>query len=230
MIPPTLIAGMPSFSFTLEEVAKLRLDAVSFFLLVFVLCSFVVRWAWNSLAEVLPVLPAIRFKHALFLMVLSALLLYVVLAMISGARELMTPGAWNRVGSTYELATPKGAPHTWLKPARLEALANLHRELVAYAESHDGAFPTNPEMSRIDRAVWAGIHPEGEPLAYVGWLKTSSNPDRILAYETEDYGDMRNVLLVDGTVIQMRQYELIERLRQELDAAMPTYPDDGAKQ
>lgn len=38
------------------------------------------------------------------LVVLWGLLFIVVLAMISGARELMTPGAWEKQGATYRLA------------------------------------------------------------------------------------------------------------------------------
>jgi hypothetical protein len=38
---------------------------------------------------------------------LWGLLFLLILTMISGARELMTPGAWEKHGSTYEL---KDAP------------------------------------------------------------------------------------------------------------------------
>ncbi len=37
------------------------------------------------------------------MVVLWGLLFTVVLAMISGARELMTPGAWEKQGATYRL-------------------------------------------------------------------------------------------------------------------------------
>ena len=50
-----------------------------------------------------PNLPKLNFWRALGLTVLWGLLFMVVLTMISGGRELMTPGAWDRQGATYKL-------------------------------------------------------------------------------------------------------------------------------
>jgi hypothetical protein len=47
--------------------------------------------------------PWISYPKALGVVVLWGLLFSVVLAMISGARELMTPGAWEQQGATYRL-------------------------------------------------------------------------------------------------------------------------------
>ena len=44
-----------------------------------------------------------RFRRAIGLVALWGLLFLLVLTMISGARELMTPGAWKKEGFTYKL-------------------------------------------------------------------------------------------------------------------------------
>ena len=41
--------------------------------------------------------------------VLWGLLFMLVLTMISGARELLTPGAWEKKGATYQLKAGNGA-------------------------------------------------------------------------------------------------------------------------
>jgi hypothetical protein len=53
---------------------------------------------WNSLQRDFPRLPRLSFSRALAGVVLWGLLFIIVLTMISGARELMTPGAWQRQG------------------------------------------------------------------------------------------------------------------------------------
>ena len=63
-----------------------------------------------------------RYPNALALMLVSGLLMYVVLTMISGARELMTPGAWQKQGIGYQLRDePGGTP----KAERLRAMETL---------------------------------------------------------------------------------------------------------
>jgi len=49
-------------------------------------------------------LPRLSFGRALAGVILWGLLFFIVLTMISGARELMTPGAWKKDGATYKLA------------------------------------------------------------------------------------------------------------------------------
>lgn len=84
---------------TIEE----RLQAVSFFLLGIAVSALVIRLLWNHLARDFPRLPKLSYAKALSLVVLWGLLFVIVLTMISGARELMTPGAWKPNGFTYTL-------------------------------------------------------------------------------------------------------------------------------
>lgn len=100
-----LLEDIPRY-LTLTNIARLRLHAVSFF----AGCLFGIAWAiqavWNSLARDFPRLPRISYARSLGLMGLWGLLFLLVLTMISGARELMTPGAWKKNGLTYQLAEP----------------------------------------------------------------------------------------------------------------------------
>ncbi len=215
-------AGMASFSLT--ELAGARIDAISFFVLTFILCAFVVRWSWNSLRDVFPSLPVIRFKHALCLMLLSGLLLYVILTMISGARELMTPGAWEKSGITYRLRSEEDAHaprSTDAEAPSHRALRRLYANLIAYAGEHNGAFPASPETSGFESSVWSGINRDGHRFSYVGWLGTDAQPERILAYEPVSSGATRHVLQVDGEIVRMSAGALKARLKGELANIRP---------
>lgn len=104
MAAPTL-EDIPRY-LTLSKLAKLRLDAISFFLLCLLASGWAVQLVWNSLAKDFPKLPRISYLRSLGLIWLWGLLFLLVLTMISGARELMTPGAWKKNGLTYQLAEP----------------------------------------------------------------------------------------------------------------------------
>ena len=108
MAAPTL-EDVPRF-LTLTNVAKLRLDAISFFALCLFGVAWVIQAVWNSLAKDFPRLPRISYARSLGLMGLWGLLFLLVLTMISGARELMTPGAWKKNGLTYQLVEPDHPP------------------------------------------------------------------------------------------------------------------------
>ena len=210
-----LVAGMPSL--TLTEVGELRLQSLSFFLVVFLVSAWLVQWAWNTLAGSLTGLPVFRYKQALGLMVIVGLLIHVVLTMISGARELMTPGAWVKVGATYQLATPEPDSKTWLASARRAALHHLRDELWTHARAHGGRLPAFRESGEIREELWSGIHPQGVPLAYVPGLRPNVG-SRILVYEPEDYGNLRMVLLTNGSVLTLSAAELKDRLVAEMES------------
>ena len=102
----TVHAGMPVV--TLSDTAELRLSGISFFLLTILLVAWGVRALWNLLRRDFPRLPFLDYKRSVALVVLLGLCLNVVLLMIAGTRELMTPGAWEKSGTTYQLkAQPK---------------------------------------------------------------------------------------------------------------------------
>lgn len=109
-VPIGARAGMPSvlpsdLETRWEQSAEtsLRLESISFFLLGVIVSILAVKLLWNSLASVMPSLPRIDFLRAGAVVVLWGLVFTLVLTMISGARELLTPGAWKQHGFTYEL-------------------------------------------------------------------------------------------------------------------------------
>src|SRR5207244_6685457 len=87
-----------------SDAARVRLDAISFFLVGFLFTALGVKIVWNALRREFTSLPRLTYLRALGVVTLWGLLFVLVLTMISGARELMTPGAWNKKGLTYELA------------------------------------------------------------------------------------------------------------------------------
>ncbi len=92
---PAALAGMPMY--VLTDLGELRFDALSFLVLLLLLAAGA-RVLWNTLARDVPRMPTLTYRRALAGVLLLSLAFYVVLAMISGARELMTPGAWERTG------------------------------------------------------------------------------------------------------------------------------------
>src|SRR5436190_18664097 len=119
------VAGMPAVlpsHWTAESASPLAgggastaapyLQGISFFVAVLLASAWAVRGLWSVLRREWAWLPALSYGRAVSLVVLWGLLFVVVLTMISGARELMTPGAWRKQGWTYKLADsspPKAA-------------------------------------------------------------------------------------------------------------------------
>jgi hypothetical protein len=107
-------AGMPRVLFddvprylALTDMSRTRLEAISFFAFVGLLSAAAIRWMWNSLRRDFPRLPHLSYAKAVGLFTLWGLLFVLVLTMISGTRELMTPGAWEPNGATYKLRSEK---------------------------------------------------------------------------------------------------------------------------
>ena len=80
-----------------------RLQVISFFLGGVLLSALAVKWLWNGLQLEFTKLPKISYGRSLLVTIAWGLLFCIVLVMISGARELMTPGAWKKNGATYQL-------------------------------------------------------------------------------------------------------------------------------
>src|SRR5262249_4106450 len=84
-------AGMTVYD--LNDVARLRLEYISFFTVLLLFCGLGIRFLWNYVAKDFPRWPRLTYGKALCLTGLLSLLMLLVLSMISGARELLTPGA-----------------------------------------------------------------------------------------------------------------------------------------
>ncbi len=212
-------AGMPSVS--LSDVPSLRLQVISFFLLGLLASSAVVWWIWNSLAKEFVRLPRLSFLKACGVVILWGLLFVVVLTMISGARELMTPGAWEKVGVTYQLrndplpgSTPTQPNADELLVRRRERLQQLGSALALYAARHDTRFPDSQAELAADAALWQVPLVRDQQYQYVTGLSADVSPQP-LVYEPGCFDGDLLVLFTDMNVRALRADELRELLRRE---------------
>lgn len=211
--PQLVMAGMPGISLT--DIARLRLETISFFLLVALLSALVVQVIWNTLRRDFKRLPRLTFGKACGLVTLWGLLFFVVLTMISGARELMTPGAWEKQGLTYQLANSEppleqeavsqdvsqGAlnPSQELMQARLAKLERLRQALLIFAQSHGGNFPTTPEELGLPEEDWSV--PDASQMKYAYVPALSLDDTEALLYEPQLFGATRFVLRASGDLV-----------------------------
>ena len=205
------VAGMPSI--TLTDMASLRFEAMSFFGMVGLLATWGVQVLWNGLRVDFPRLPRLSFGRALALVAIWGLLFLLVLTMISGARELMTPGAWKKVGLTYKLVEDAKLPDppVDLELARRDSLARLRTSLWSYAEVHDGQLPASRNEAGFVDVVWQVPDPAPVHYVYVPGGRVDAGPF-IVAYEPGLFGPDRLVLLADGSIAKMN-LEAIRRAK-----------------
>lgn len=209
-------AGMPAV--TLTDAASMRLQSISFFLVVFLVSALVVRWIWNVFAADYSRLPRLSYFKALGVVGLWGLLFLLVLTMISGARELMTPGAWKKDGVTYTLADEKkpeepAAVPTPTEDDRRRKLMTLYGALTAHAAAHGGNFPP-PADSGVAADLWRTPHASGMRYVYLSG-RNSRDPGRVLACEPELFGDGRFVLFTNGDIRRLTSAELAPLLAPE---------------
>jgi hypothetical protein len=209
--PAPAQAGMPSV--TLTDVARLRLDAISFFLAGFLLSSWGLQLLWNRLGRDFPALPRLGYGRAVGLVTLWGLLFVLVLTMISGARELLTPGAWQKQGWTYRLSQDTAPAPTAdrQEQARREKLQELRFALWEYARTHGGQFPPPTAASEIPAERWQLPGPSGMRYVYAG----AGRGTRPLAYEPEVFGPERFVLFSNGDIKLLRSDEIERALQAE---------------
>jgi prepilin-type processing-associated H-X9-DG protein len=221
---------MPSITFT--DIAQLRTEALSFFLLLFFVSAWVIQRLWNGLRRDFTRLPHLSYGRALSVVGLWGFLFVLVLTMISGARELMTPGAWVKDGITYKLnaAGPEGraAAAVWSdvtaqRPHRIEA---LRAALWAYAQTHDGQLPASDRAPEIPASAWETADPSRIRYHYIPGHRAGDNGAVPLAYEPPAFGGARWVLWCDGHVTQISDAELRTALEKGT-IAPATRPEAG---
>ena len=131
--------------------------------------------------------------------------------MISGIREVLTPGAWRRQGTSYRLNDPSQ------EPARRRSLEQLRHELFEYARSHEGRFPPHDFVPEIPEKLWESPDQLGSHYIYSGGL-TTTNRGALLAVEPSHFGEQRFGLLISGEIYSLSskdiELKLQERFRQ----------------
>jgi hypothetical protein len=203
-------AGMTTV--TLTDIASARIDALSFFLFTYLLISWFVKLIWNQLAKTFSSLPRLKYREALGVVFVSGLLFYVVLTMISGARELLTPGAWEKQGNGYRLRGEEVEPMS--KSERRDALELLKDGIWEYAKSNEGKAPSGPFSGDLEDKLWE--FGDGGMYALVPDVKVGAGRE-VMVYEPASAGARRFVLLADGSIEDWAEGNLKRELDKKLD-------------
>jgi hypothetical protein len=198
-VPCRTYAGMTAYD--LNDVVRLRLEDISFFAVLLLVCSVALRFLWNFVAKDLTRLPRLGYARALGLTGLLSLFMLLVLSMISGARELLTPGAWRKQGDEYRLNDSAS------ENLRRQSIESLRASLMSYAESHQGQFPAHDYVPGIPEKIWQSPNTEGNRYIYLGGV-TRVSPAGVIACEPPDFGDQRFVLFASGEIKRLSTKEI----------------------
>jgi hypothetical protein len=190
-----------------NDTALARLQTISFFLFVLLACAGIVQVLWNYLRRDFPKMPRLSFGKALAGVFLWGLLFVIVLAMISGARELMTPGAWQKQGFTYKLTHGSSATEDDPAVQRKQHLERLRLALWHFAATHNGRFPSAGEMAEVPADLWTIPESGGLRYQYIPGL-TATQPAALLACEPELDTRQRLVLRTNGDITEMSSTEI----------------------
>ncbi|MFC7335609.1 hypothetical protein ACFQY0_00350 [Haloferula chungangensis] len=193
---------------TLTDAAKARLDVLSFFIVAYLLLGLAVKGLWNSLAKSSEKMPRLNYRRALALLLLSGLFLYVILTMISGARELLTPGAWEKQGVGYRLREASDTFET--KEQRHQRLSKLRDAIWSHAEAHQGKPPSGPFSGEVPLSSWRLS--DGNFYAYLK-PETIGTGHEVLIYEPASSGPRRFILFTDGSIEDWAEGKLNSELK-----------------
>jgi hypothetical protein len=230
--PAPAIAGMgypgPDEStrrLVLTDAGRLRYEAISFFLVMLLLSALAVRLLWNYLARDFPALPRISFAKSLGVVATWGLLVLVVLTMIAAAREMMTPGSWQKQGLLYTLTDSNTAKPAAEEPVkdlvpelndvRRKGLEDLKAALWKYAAEHQGELPP-ADHAAIPGKLWEVGGIVGARYGYVAGLSLSQD-SRIVVFEPAVHGGERLVLRLNGRIESLSS----AAIRAELQKAAP---------
>lgn len=209
--PSVAWAGMPMVMLT--DLGRMRIQVISFFLVVFLISAWGIQALWNRLGNDFAILPQISYRQSLGIVTLWGLLFILILTMISGARELMTPGAWEKEGLTYRLKKQEEAAKqqdSELNQQRKEKLYQLRSFLMAHAQLHKGSFPPSREDLIAPPAIWEAPGPGNLTYHYRPGLTVQHKPGP-LVYEP-DISHLRWVLLSNGKIQKMTSEEITQAL------------------
>lgn len=210
-------AGMPRVFLT--DIVRMRLEMISFFVVGLLVCTLFLQLLWNFLRRDFTALPRLSYPIACGAVTLWGLLFVIVLTMVAGTRELMTPEVWQRAGALYKITS---GPPTTEEGKRRARLRELAAALWRYAESHDGRFPPHSHVPEIDKDAWQVEPRDYTPrYVYVTGLKADEASVPVV-YEPGSYGRLRLVLFADGHIDMLP----IAEIRRAISEIAP--PGEGA--
>jgi len=193
-------AGMTVYG--LRDIYRLRFEEMSFFIVLFVACAVFLKLLWNHAVKGFPAIPRLKLRHSFSLALLLGFAMLLILTMISGIREVLTPEAWRRQGSSYRLNSATQ------EPVRRSSLEQLRAALFEYARSHQGQFPPHDYVPEIADKLWQAPDQLGSHYVYPGSLTTNSSSRALLAFEPPNFGDQRLALRVSGEIAFLSQAEI----------------------
>jgi len=201
-----LHAGMTSYG--LDAVAGFRLQTLSFFVFLLLGLSWGLKRLWNGLRAAFPSWPVLTFRWAFGLLLLFGLLIHVVLTMIAGARELMTPAAWEKDGPRYRLRVAPISENV-SRSDRLASIEEMKERIWNYARMHKGEVPDGPFGGEIPFSEWRA--PTGGAYCYLPRQSVGGGRDLML-YEPAESGSKRFVLLRDGSIEEWGESKIYKEL------------------
>jgi hypothetical protein len=215
-------AGMPSpigdetveawLATGLKETAVARLQSLSFFLMGFLLSALLIQLLWNAVRKDWSFLPRLTYAKALGVVFLWGLLFVLVLTMISGARELLTPGAWEKQGVTYHLKGAPEPPETEsLEKKREQQLIRVKTALWQFAAEHHGHFPDTLAAAGLTKENQQVPDLTGMSYIYVKGLTPGQGKTPLL-YEPDIFGPERLVLFSNGEIRPLKSNDLQQAL------------------
>lgn len=185
-------AGMPSF--TLRDIYRLRFQELSFFIFLLFACAFLFKLTWNYAVKGFNAIPRINYWRALSLSFLFGMAMLLVLTMISGIREVLTPEAWRKQGTTYRLNDPPQ------ETARRRSIEQLRAALFEYARAHEGKFPPHDFVPEIPEKMWESPDDNGTRYIYHGAWSTN-DLRTLIAIEPPIFGATRFALSGSGAIV-----------------------------
>lgn len=192
----------------LTALGEARVNAMSFFLMILLLGAWGAQVLWNRLQKDFVRWPRLSYGRALGVSILWGLVFGLMLTMVSGARELMTPGAWAKPGTPYYTVPAEGDI-----AARRESLATLREALWIYARSHHGELPAGDRVAEIPARLWETPDLSRMRYGYLGGGSIGSG-QHVVAYEPPIY-PTQLILMNDGKLVVMDWDALQQKLQQE---------------
>ncbi len=177
----------------LNDVYRLRMEEISFFLFAFIVSAFLFKWLWNVLAKDFPKLPRLKFRHAAALSLTLGLGMLLILTMISGIREVLTPDAWRRQGSGYKLNSPV------VVEERRWHIQQLRDGLIGYARGHEGRFPPHDFVEELPAKLWETPDPKRLRYHYRASARLD-DAEAMIAWEPGSFGDEVFAVFANGEV------------------------------
>jgi len=177
----------------------------SFFIFLLFLCAFLFQITWNYAAKGFRAIPRLNYWRALSLSFLLGLAMLLILTMISGIREVLTPGAWRKQGSTYRLNDPAQ------EPVRRRSIEHLRAALFDYARMHDGKFPPNDFVPEIPEKIWEAPDESGSHYVYHAGF-TTNDVNVLVAIEPPNFGESRFAIGGSGHVVSVNAQDIAKGL------------------